>query len=623
MKQFIKVTTLCFLLTMVLTACEDGGDSATTGDTKTYEKYDAELVLDDCAVEPGGNEEIKGKTYSCGSATMPENYDNPDGNKVKLSYIVLKATGETPADDPVVFLHGGPGSGAMIYVSQMVDDFATVRQNRDVIIFDQRGAGFSNASLDCSEELFSAKDQIATSVAEVSVEDAPLVKQEKIIKICTNIALKNGADLSQYNTINNARDVQNLVEALGYENFNLYGWSYGTELAQEILRQNPTGLRSVIFDSSVPLDMKFYERATEPAVESAQALFESCAADNECNTAYPNLESRFNNLMTALDETPIALSADSVISSKEVVALFLRRNDHMIGKGISTYLPQMIAELEQSKTDTYIGLMDGTLLPQVMEMTEALNDDGNVQESAEQDLSLATTFDQMILPLIETPEDDSKLKQEYLSLIMQLQTKETILNFVNSQMTNSDTSKFLKIANAMNDEDVSELFNIIHFSLAFQPLAIESNLVFPYRLFVCNESVPYNTMEGANKSFDSAPIQAMTMQARANVVNSIGRCGNLPTGQEPASYHNSVSSDVPVIVLNGLNDIQTAPSWGKKLQENFQNGQRIIFPESGHGVYQFSQCAKDIAADFFNYPKETIDSTCTNDLKIDFKTKIE
>ena len=57
--------------------------------------------------------EVEGKTVICGRVDVPEDHDSPEGPRIKLSFAVLKAHTESPAPDPLVYLHGGPGGGAV------------------------------------------------------------------------------------------------------------------------------------------------------------------------------------------------------------------------------------------------------------------------------------------------------------------------------------------------------------------------------------------------------------------------------------------------------------------------------------------------------------------------------
>ncbi|MEA3336701.1 MAG: alpha/beta hydrolase [Chloroflexota bacterium] len=566
-----------------------------------------------CDVPPGGDE-IEGETIICGTVSVPENYDDPDGNRIPLSYALLKASGDSPAPDPVIFLHGGPGSGELLTLATFVEDFATVRQDRDVLVFDQRGAGFSNAPLDCAMDLIEREEEIADAVAQASPEDADKLRQAKILEICAQAAQERGVDLSQYNTINNARDVQSVVTALGYEDFNLYGHSYGTKLALETMRQQPAGLRSVVVDSVAPPDIELYARSREPALEAAQALFAACAAGDACNAAYPDLEARFNLLMAQLEQAPIVVNEEQSITPAEVIALFNLRNSRYNGPGISAHLPRMIAELEQGVTDTYDGLMDGSLLP-----PSPFDDEEFVldEEESPPELTLAETFN-FAANSTESLQADPEAKRVYFALPQQPATQAILLDFIDQYIPAADSAALLETAQAMSNDDVAELYTLIRKFAAYQPNPVMATIIVPLHLFVCNESIPFNTMEGAKAYIESAPIPAMTQGALANAANSIELCDGMPTGTVDDSFHDPVASDVPTLVMVGLNDTQTAASWGSVALETLSNGTLATFPESGHGVYQFSQCAREMGAAFFNQPDAALDTACIEELKPEF-----
>ena len=53
---------------------------------------------------------------SCGTLDVPENWSTPDGRRIQISYVVLKATGANPAPDPMIYLAGGPGSTPLTHI---------------------------------------------------------------------------------------------------------------------------------------------------------------------------------------------------------------------------------------------------------------------------------------------------------------------------------------------------------------------------------------------------------------------------------------------------------------------------------------------------------------------------
>ena len=67
-----------------------------------------------------------------------------------------------------------------------------------------------------------------------------------------------GIDLSAYNSVQNAADVDLIRQALGYDEYNYYGVSYGTFLGFHLLRDQPEHLRSAILDGVVPTESELH-----------------------------------------------------------------------------------------------------------------------------------------------------------------------------------------------------------------------------------------------------------------------------------------------------------------------------------------------------------------------------
>ena len=91
--------------------------------------------------------------------------------------------------------------------------------------------------------------------------------------------------------------------ALGYDQWNLYGVSYGTRLALTVMRDYPQGVRSVVLDSVYPLQVNLYTDLPENFDRSLKVLFETCAANADCSSTYPDLEASFYG-PCGLDERP-------------------------------------------------------------------------------------------------------------------------------------------------------------------------------------------------------------------------------------------------------------------------------------------------------------------------------
>lgn len=121
--------------------------------------YPVEIVS--CPVSPG-YAEVEGQSVVCGAVSVPEDHTAPgEPNRIDLLFALFRSHSSVPADDPLLYLHGGPGSGNLNGLSYVAGIFEPWRQTRDVIMFDQRAAGLSAISVACHQAI---TDQIAAIV---------------------------------------------------------------------------------------------------------------------------------------------------------------------------------------------------------------------------------------------------------------------------------------------------------------------------------------------------------------------------------------------------------------------------------------------------------------------------
>ena len=113
-----------------------------------------------------------------------------------------------------------------------------------------------------------------------------------------------GVDVSAFNSVQNAADVEAIRQALGYDAYNFYGVSYGTLLGLHLLRDHPENLRTVILDGVVPTHLNFIPKVTANTDRVFKEIIQTCAQDEACSATYPNLEERFFALVDQLNESP-------------------------------------------------------------------------------------------------------------------------------------------------------------------------------------------------------------------------------------------------------------------------------------------------------------------------------
>ncbi len=274
----------------------------------------------------------------CGYVSVPEDHANPDGPTLRLAVAVTRA--ENAAPDPVFFLAGGPGEDGLVY-----SVLAQALPGYDIVVFDQRGAGISEPVLACSEY----DDAITTSGAG-STDEVNAVLIDALIACGERLATE--LNLSVFNATQSAGDVESIRQALGYDQINLWGASYGTRLAEEVMRSYPDHLRAVILDSVIPPEVDRPADTARGVAGALDAVFAACAADATCDAAYPNLPSRYRALVSRLDAEPHIYTAplgdgttiDVPIGGSTVAAIML---GSMYTTAGVAQVPRLVDEFER------------------------------------------------------------------------------------------------------------------------------------------------------------------------------------------------------------------------------------------------------------------------------------
>lgn len=240
----------------------------------------------------------------CGNLVVLEDRSQPEGGTVTLHVAIFKSDSESPAPDPIVYLEGGPGASALKAMPFVLTQFEPLLADRDVIVLDQRGVGYSQPSLTCPE-VNEALNKTLRERLSTSAETALFMEA---LGQCHGRLTEGGVNLAAYNSAESAADVNDLRQALGYEQWNLLGVSYGTRLALTVMRDYPQGIRSVILDSTYPPQVDLYAEMPANLMRALRLLFDGCAADPYCNSNFPQLESVLFELVRQLNENPISVS---------------------------------------------------------------------------------------------------------------------------------------------------------------------------------------------------------------------------------------------------------------------------------------------------------------------------
>lgn len=288
--------------------------------------------------------------FECGYVTVPLRHQNPAGPTIQLPVAILRARGDSPRPDPLFLAQGGPGGDAFsVFALTAVN--SPLLAERDIVIFNQRGTLYATPSLVCTETF----DELDTALAlpRDQADEAGMQAYSR----CHRRLLDEGVDLSAFNSLENAADVDAIRQALGYEVINFYGVSYGTLLGLHLLRDFPNSVRTVILDSVVPTQINYITEVPQVTERIFDKMLTTCAADAACAGQYPNLGAEFGVLVEQLNRQPVTIPVTDPDTGASV-------NVYVDGKTFmdmlfqAFYLPDMYAIFPRLISDMAAGRYD-------------------------------------------------------------------------------------------------------------------------------------------------------------------------------------------------------------------------------------------------------------------------
>jgi pimeloyl-ACP methyl ester carboxylesterase len=221
----------------------------------------------------------------CGEIEVPEDRGKPDGRKIRIFAAVLPANTLTPKLDPLLIIAGGPGQAAST-LAPFASRLNEVRRARDIVLIDQRGTGRSSP-LNC--KAFEPRDDDA-------LETDPVPRA----KACAEELRAQGVDAAQYTTTAWIADLEAMRDALGYAQWNLWGGSYGTRVAQEYLRRHPDRVRTATLDAVVPPSMISTLDVWRTRQATYDAVLRACTQSTSCSGRHPDPAALLAAIATAL-----------------------------------------------------------------------------------------------------------------------------------------------------------------------------------------------------------------------------------------------------------------------------------------------------------------------------------
>jgi pimeloyl-ACP methyl ester carboxylesterase len=179
------------------------------------------------------------RPFRCGRITVPMRRADPSLGTTKVAFALRKRSDAGHRSlGTIMAMDGGPGyaSTAAPFARSLVAALAPLLRRRDLVVFDERGTGRSDA-VDCP------------------ALQKGLIQESIAIGECAD---QLGPRFAGYTTGEAAHDLDAVRQALGLGKVFFYGDSYGTLFGQAYAVRYPNSLRGLILDSAYPANDPYY-----------------------------------------------------------------------------------------------------------------------------------------------------------------------------------------------------------------------------------------------------------------------------------------------------------------------------------------------------------------------------
>ncbi|MEU4796043.1 alpha/beta hydrolase [Streptomyces sp. NPDC023327] len=276
-----------------------------------------------CKAPEGGT--APGAAWQCATLQVPLDHAKPDGETIGIALIRARSTGKGDRIGSLLFNFGGPGGSGVSGLPSFADMYGTLRERYDLVSFDPRGVGAS--------EGVRCRDDKATQAAEEKVDLTPDTRAEE--KAYFKDAADFGAGcargakklIGHVSTVEAARDMDLMRQALGDDKLHYMGISYGTELGGTYAHLFPERVGRLAMDAVSDPSADSVGHAENQARGFQRALDNYFTAQGENPKAGAK---RIEKLLARLDREPMRTSGDrklteSLASTGVLVTLYSKQ----------------------------------------------------------------------------------------------------------------------------------------------------------------------------------------------------------------------------------------------------------------------------------------------------------
>ena len=299
-----------------------------------------------------GDVSLHDERARCGLMTVPLSYKRPQAEQIQLAVAVLKARVPSPRRDPIVVVNAVGVRTLVPFFSLAGDNdngsgqtspLAALREQRDVVVFDPRGTGFSRPALDCP------------AVYDVEVPGEPEAQAARVAAAtarCGDRLAAQGHQLDAYGTVAAARDLGVVREALGYRAWNVYAVGAGTRVALHAAQLEPRAVRTLTFDSPIPPQV---DVLTASAGGYRDALLNAAGGD---------ALQKLNTVVRRLQKNPVDLQVRDEFAARTIpvrVTPFMVTGvvHQLLAEGFAPYISLLADELAGGNYELLLQVQQG------------------------------------------------------------------------------------------------------------------------------------------------------------------------------------------------------------------------------------------------------------------------
>jgi len=279
---------------------------------------------------------------TCHVLAVPEDWEQPGEGSIALTFARARPVRPHPPASPVLHVASGPGaslvgSGWAQSLLSRESPAAAVIGGREWVMVEQRGAGLTAPVLACGGVALS--DAAVAAAADVQALSA-----------CATLWGRAGVDLRQYRNGAVARDLDAVRAAIGAEQVDLFGESYGGSYAFAYARAHPERVRAIVMDAAVTPEANSDEDSPQWVVRGLDSLFAACAREPACAKRNPALLIRTEAFIRALARQPVKAGDRSLTDEDFANLIFYRLYD----EASLSSLPDLVGKIVSGDAKAFL-----------------------------------------------------------------------------------------------------------------------------------------------------------------------------------------------------------------------------------------------------------------------------